>query len=35
MERTAALYEKMGRTTEAAEIRARLASNVLPFKATG
>jgi hypothetical protein len=35
MERTAALYEKMGRATEAAEIRARLASNVLPFKATG
>lgn len=34
-ERTAALYERMGRDTEAAEIRARLDSNVLPFKASG
>lgn len=33
MERTAALYERMGRMTEAAEIRAQLAKsvNVLPF----
>lgn len=33
MERTAALYDRMGRTTEAQEIRRRLAeqSNVLPF----
>lgn len=33
MERTAALYERMGRTTEAADIRAQLAKsvNVLPF----
>ncbi len=35
MERTAALYERMGRTVEAAEIRARLDSNVLPFKSVG
>ena len=35
MERTAALYERMGRNAEAAEIRARLESNVLPFKSTG
>lgn len=34
MERTAALYERMGRTDEAAEIRAQLAKqvNVLPFR---
>ncbi len=31
MERTAALYDRMGRTTEAAEIRRRLQSNVVPF----
>jgi hypothetical protein len=35
MERTAALYERMGRNVEAAEIRARLDSNVLPFKSVG
>lgn len=33
LEKTAALYERMGRTTEAAEMRAQLAKsvNVLPF----
>lgn len=32
MERTAAMYERIGRLTEAAEIRAKLASNVVPIK---
>lgn len=31
LQRTAALYERMGRTTEAAEIRARLNANVVPL----
>ncbi len=31
MQRTAALYDRMGRTTEAAEIRARLNANVIPL----
>ena len=35
MERTAALYERMGRTGEAAEIRRQLASNVVPIRASG
>lgn len=36
MEQTAALYERMGRTVEAAEIRRQLAqsANVIPFPAT-
>ena len=32
IEKTAALYERMGRTVEAAEMRRRLADNVLPFR---
>ncbi len=35
LERTAAMYDRMGRTVEAAEIRAQLASNVVPIKAAG
>lgn len=31
MQRTAALYDRMGRTTEAADIRARLNANVIPL----
>ena len=31
LQRTAALYDRMGRTTEAAEIRARLNANVIPL----
>jgi hypothetical protein len=33
MERTAALYDKMGRTKEAAELRAQLQSNVVSIRA--
>ena len=35
MQRTAALYDRMGRTNEAAEIRARLHPNVVPLLRQG